>query len=161
MSLWAILCSVRGAYRARRETRKSERERRALRARAKAMGDGGADLEACPPALHFDLTTRLYDGTLLHSGELQLLSRCPTALPAQRCRSSHHPRYLRADLVRLQPKLQVPAREEDGSWVFFGGAFKTFFISGDKEHFTSRQVSQLPLSTSFIPRSKSRSCSRV
>ncbi|ORY91512.1 hypothetical protein BCR35DRAFT_349326 [Leucosporidium creatinivorum] len=43
-------------------------------------------------------------------------------------------------LFYTQPKLQVPAREADGSWVFFGGAFKTFFISGDKHHFTSRQI---------------------
>ncbi|KAM0747533.1 hypothetical protein T439DRAFT_328771 [Meredithblackwellia eburnea MCA 4105] len=29
---------------------------------------------------------------------------------------------------------------EDGAWVFFGGDFKTYFISGDKDHFTSRQI---------------------
>ncbi|KAH8831018.1 hypothetical protein DL96DRAFT_1523874 [Flagelloscypha sp. PMI_526] len=37
-------------------------------------------------------------------------------------------------------KLQVPAKEADGAWVFFGGDFKTFFIHGDKESFTSRQI---------------------
>lgn len=36
--------------------------------------------------------------------------------------------------------LTRPKIDADGAWNFFGGDFKTFFISGDKEHFTSRQI---------------------
>ncbi|KAL8280048.1 hypothetical protein RQP46_007629 [Phenoliferia psychrophenolica] len=36
--------------------------------------------------------------------------------------------------------LTRPQITEDGAWNFFGGDFKTYFISGDKDHYTSRQI---------------------
>ncbi|KIR79040.1 hypothetical protein I305_06724 [Cryptococcus gattii E566] len=39
-----------------------------------------------------------------------------------------------------KPVLTRPGIEEDGAWSYFGGDFKTWFLSGDDHHFTSRQL---------------------
>ncbi|KAK8845291.1 hypothetical protein IAR55_006004 [Kwoniella newhampshirensis] len=45
-----------------------------------------------------------------------------------------------ASFMIPKPSLTRPKVDEDGGWEYFGGDFKTWYVSGDADHFTSRQL---------------------